>query len=605
MWRGLGLWAACVGLVACHADVVRPFEHPAGGGGTSASDRAAVVLQESLHISLLDPAELAAGHRQTHYLRAAITGSAGLALGRGEVAIPGGGALISVRARSWPAGDPHQVSELAPYAVAFQEAQPFAGMLYSATQVALFDVPGVQVGDVMEYETVVEVPGPAAIPAWTFGEGHYTELSELSVDVPAGQGLHVVTLKAGEATALSPTRSPIPGGERWTWRRVQVPAAVASPDEDPRLTTWVSWRSAFPDWAAVGRWYRALSQGLDVLLPSQVPLLSTPTGDPRRDWYDFVRDRVRYLAYYQEAIDGYRPHSAEVVLQGRFGDCKDMSTLLLALYRAAGVEAYPALTRIGGSTAFPTDVPTAAAFNHVVVALPRGDGGYLLVDPTDKLGVFGETGAHLVGRHALVVRPQDAELMVVPPPPPAQNRAEVAWTLRPDGGARLVARLSGSEARWVREALRTWGEAALQGAAEAHLLTRWPGAELRQVELTTEQAIVRLEADVVVVGAAQAPGGGWSAGALTVLPLARFFDQRPADPSVPGERETTLTLTVPAEREVTLPTPAHGDDEALGIERRGPELVLHHRVQWRTREAAQAVPRAARDALVLGAAVAP
>ncbi|MCA9548868.1 MAG: DUF3857 domain-containing protein [Myxococcales bacterium] len=452
MWRLCGSFVALLGLSACHPNVVRPFDAPPTALRTTAQDRAAVVQQDALHLALLDPDDPTAGYRRTHSFRAVITGPSGLELGRGRVFIPGDGTLVAVRARSWRPDAPNDVSELEPYAVSFHEAHQGAGMLYGASRVALFDVPGVQVGDVLEYETVLEVRNSAALPAWTFGGAYLTESSRLSVDVPRGQDLQAVTLQAGQVAELQPSRTTIPGGgERWTWSEQRVPPSLVTGRDDPRATTWLSWRSAYPDWGAVGAWYRTLSEGLAELPASDVPTLAASSGDPRKDWFDFVRDGVRYLAYYAEGIDGYRAHGAADVLRGRFGDCKDMATLLLALYRHAGVEAYPVLARINGARAFPTSVATPAALNHALVALPLPQGGYLFVDPTDKLGAFGEAAPHLVGRQVLVVRPEGATLMEVPLPGPEENRSAVTWTLKQGGGAHLSVTLSGTEARWVRQ----------------------------------------------------------------------------------------------------------------------------------------------------------
>ncbi|MCB9652383.1 MAG: DUF3857 domain-containing protein [Deltaproteobacteria bacterium] len=595
MWRLCGSFVALLGLSACHPNVVRPFDAPPTALRTTAQDRAAVVQQDNLHFSLLDPGDPAAGYRATHSFRAVITGPSGLELGRGRVFIPGDGTLVAVRARSWRPDAPNDVSELEPYAVSFQAVTEMAGMLYGSSRVAHFDVPGVQVGDVIEYETVLEVRGSASLPPWIFGGSYFTELSSLTVDVPDGQELHSVTLKAGQVAELKPSRTVNPGGgERWRWSQENLPPSRATSREDPRAITWLSWRTVYPDWDAVGAWYRTLSEGLDELSESEVPVLVDPTGDPRRDWYDFVRDGVRYLAYYAEGIDGYRAHAAEDVLRGRFGDCKDMATLLLALYRHAGVEAYPVLARLDGTWAL-APLPTPAVFNHALVALPRAEGGYLFLDPTDKLGAFGEIRPELVGRKLFVVRPDGASLMEVPPPAPEENRSALTWTLEPDGGAHLTAELSGTEARWVRAILREWGDVALAPAVRSHLLGAWPGAEVRALELAHTQDGLRLEVEV------KGPPAGWSGGDLTVIPLARFFDRAPEDPSVPGLRETTLELAAVSGESVALPASISGEDESLEVEADGARVVLRHRVRWRTEAAGRAVPRVAREALVLGA----
>ncbi|MCA9571774.1 MAG: hypothetical protein KC656_28245, partial [Myxococcales bacterium] len=155
--------------------------------------------------------------------------------------------------------------------------------------------------------------------------------------------------------------------------------------------------------------------------------------------------------------------------------------------------------------------------------------------------------------------------------------------------------LSGTEARWVRAILREWGDVALAPAVRSHLLGAWPGAEVRALELAHTQDGLRLEVEV------KGPPAGWSGGDLTVIPLARFFDRVPEDPSVPGLRETTLELAAVTGGSVALPASISGEDESLEVEADGERVVLRHRVRWRTEAAGRAVPRVAREALVLGA----
>ena len=58
--------------------------------------------------------------------------------------------------------------------------------------------------------------------------------------------------------------------------------------------------------------------------------------------FTFVQQKIRYVAV-SIGIGSYQPHFAEDVFQNRYGDCKDMSTLIVALARAAGIPAYSGL----------------------------------------------------------------------------------------------------------------------------------------------------------------------------------------------------------------------------------------------------------------------
>ena len=56
-----------------------------------------------------------------------------------------------------------------------------------------------------------------------------------------------------------------------------------------------------------------------------------------RKLYNWVSRNIRYVAVYV-AEGGFVPHSAQSILDNRYGDCKDHVTLLEALLAAVGIE---------------------------------------------------------------------------------------------------------------------------------------------------------------------------------------------------------------------------------------------------------------------------
>ncbi|TAG57911.1 MAG: DUF3857 domain-containing protein [Cytophagales bacterium] len=56
----------------------------------------------------------------------------------------------------------------------------------------------------------------------------------------------------------------------------------------------------------------------------------------------YVQDEIRYLSV-SNGINSYKPHSPDVVLENRYGDCKDKVYLLLSLLEKEGIESYPVL----------------------------------------------------------------------------------------------------------------------------------------------------------------------------------------------------------------------------------------------------------------------
>jgi hypothetical protein len=92
----------------------------------------------------------------------------------------------------------------------------------------------------------------------------------------------------------------------------------------------------------------------------------------------WVAHYIRYSGLSMGKGEGYTLHPSDMIMRDRSGVCKDKASLLITFLRAAGFEAYPAMTFAGAKIDdFPADF-----FNHCVVALREKDGNFKMLDPT-------------------------------------------------------------------------------------------------------------------------------------------------------------------------------------------------------------------------------
>jgi hypothetical protein len=107
------------------------------------------------------------------------------------------------------------------------------------------------------------------------------------------------------------------------------------------------------------------------------------------------------------------PARPEDVLQRRFGDCKDKSTLLVAMLRSAGLKANVALLRSGFGTDVDKNLPGMDWFDHaiVVVDLPQHP---LWLDATASDVRIGDLPYVDQGRRALIAARETAGLVTIP-----------------------------------------------------------------------------------------------------------------------------------------------------------------------------------------------
>ena len=130
--------------------------------------------------------------------------------------------------------------------------------------------------------------------------------------------------------------------------------------------------------------------------------------DKARAILEYLDKNVRYtgIEFGEAAIV---PHAPSETLAHKYGDCKDKSTLLVAMLRTANIPAYVALLNAGQRTDVAPDLPGMGLFDHAIVYVP-GDSP-LWIDATDDYARLGQLPLGDQGRLALVARPETTELV--------------------------------------------------------------------------------------------------------------------------------------------------------------------------------------------------
>lgn len=158
-----------------------------------------------------------------------------------------------------------------------------------------------------------------------------------------------------------------------------------------------------------------------------------------------VQRDVRYVSI---AIGpgGMIPFPPEEVSRRQFGDCKDMSLLLLSRIQSQGIEAALALVHTLPPAPERLDpLPTLLAFNHAVVYVASDTSGYWL-DPTDRFGTPLVPRRDIQGAPALILSGPHVGYRRIPRLPATVNRVASHLTLTPEPDEPW--RLSG-DVRWT------------------------------------------------------------------------------------------------------------------------------------------------------------
>ena len=137
------------------------------------------------------------------------------------------------------------------------------------------------------------------------------------------------------------------------------------------------------------------------------------TEDKVREIYYWVQDNIRYVAF-EDGMGGFIPRSAELVCDRKYGDCKDMSSVLYTMINSIGIPAY--YTWVGSRDIPYTyeEVPTPAVDNHMICTYFNGE-DYVFLDGTGSGTIYGFPTSFIQGKQTLVgISADEYKLLMVP-----------------------------------------------------------------------------------------------------------------------------------------------------------------------------------------------
>lgn len=265
---------------------------------------------------------------------------------------------------------------------------------------------------------------------------------------------------------------------------------------------------AEPEWVTVfyaRKWADVTEQFWSVYEPHvrsdsiirQVGTVWAPTPISREAQISTLFDTVSTVVRYEMTpLRGspQEPRPPKTVLETRYGDCKDKATLLVALLRSKGIDAYPALVSARDTSRFELAWPDAEQFEHMIVYTPENGGQFM--DPTCDFCSWKELPKPYQGKPALILGLDGMDSIVFTPVSPDSAGSEQT-TVRVDASSFPVTidiqiRVVGDRALKSRRATETTdpeGTRVLVGARTYHGL--WKGSRLVDHELKIGTGVPR------------------------------------------------------------------------------------------------------------------
>jgi Flp pilus assembly protein TadD len=321
------------------------------------------------------------------------------------------------------------------------------------------------VGDVLEYlvryrMVKPQVPGHFWLD-YNFEDTAITKDEQLEVTFPKN-----IYVKVSSPLA-NPTIKEEGGKRKYTWKSSFLARTEGKEDEKKpdfpavQITT-------FKTWEEVGRWYGELQKPQLASTPALVAKAMELTKGLKTDeekiraLYNYVSTQFHYIGL-SFGIGRYQPHPADDVLANQYGDCKDKHTLLAALLKASGYEAWPAL--MNSSRKVNPEIPSPGQFDHVITVVPRGN-SLTWLDTTPQVAPYGLIMQVLRDKQALVVRSgQVPELVKTPPNPPFARMETFTAEAKLDGDGTLTSKM--------KQTLRGDSEVVLRSVFRQTAKTDW------------------------------------------------------------------------------------------------------------------------------------
>jgi hypothetical protein len=314
-------------------------------------------------------------------------------------------------------------------------------------------------------------------------------------------------------------------------------------------------------WEAFGDWYRRLTEhryGLrPAALESAIRTASAGgTVEQRvRALLELLQTRTRYVAI-EVGLGSFQPPSAEQTCARRYGDCKGLATLMIAMCRAAGIAAYPALVLTRDRGRILEDF-VGPVFNHELVWVPVDEGtrrDTLWIECTSDQVVPGELPWQCEGCDALMIGPEGSRRALTPASRTEDNRrmSTATGTISPAGDLELDVRLelTGNPALELAEDTAMLSPSEESAYLREELAARYP---LLRFERPTLQAPADSSGVTRVLTFRATLSGYWRSGADRVLcdpVILGGLGDRTLPPA--GERRCPLFLGFPSCTEYQL-----------------------------------------------------
>ena len=372
--------------------------------------------------------------------------------------------------------------------------------LYSDMLWKVIAMPALEPGACIEYQVTLEDASERAVgdQTWLWG-GFNFQSTEVTLQTNYALRLSKGTKFRWKAIncQLSPSIRHEEESDIYIWRYGEAPAIREEVGMPPlnAVAARLSY-SSVKSWDSVYNWYKGLAKDrytADEAVEKTVKQLTDDLGteeDKIREIYHFVASQIRYVGI-ELGRSAYQPSPAAEVLEKRYGDCKDKTTLIISMLQFLGIEAFPVLLSPSPYERIDLELPSVSQFSHIIVAIPRGDlaqeyGNYLWLDATANTCSYGGLPDSDQGRKGFLIGKDHGKFVDIPTFPPESNQliSRTEMRLSTDGSIQGEMRIgtTGQYSLDTRLKYKQIHSNNLPATLAAELSTQFPGITVARVE---------------------------------------------------------------------------------------------------------------------------
>jgi transglutaminase-like putative cysteine protease len=224
-----------------------------------------------------------------------------------------------------------------------------------------------------------------------------------------------------------------------TWVMTDIPQVIKEPNMVPLANVVPKLvYSSMDSWEQLAQWFAKPyfqhltdDESVKEFVRSQ-GWLDLPADEAFKEVILYLQTRIRSVDL-SLGLAGYEPFNEGVILEHKYGDCRDKVLLGIAFLRELGIQAYPFL--VNRHEVDVVDLPAIEQFDHILLAVDLGSQHMRWIDLQDDNSAYRYLPNYLSGAWGLLVTPEGGTFRTTPDVLLQENQAGNLFraTLNKDG----------------------------------------------------------------------------------------------------------------------------------------------------------------------------